>query len=1224
LLALAGSSVGSTPPDSPTNPLPVAAAEDVDANVNLCVDVTDPLGGPLDVTFYARDLTAQPAENFTIVFLPDTQYYAQSFPQIFRAQTEWIVENRENLNIVFVSHVGDIVQLGSIEAEWDNADAAMSLLEDPATTERPDGIPFSLSVGNHDQVLNSRAGSPGNPGETTVNFNQYFGLSRFEQRSYWGGNYDDNNDNNYQLFEAGGMEFIIIHHEFDNTYQTMLQLVLPWTDNLLSQYSDRRAIITSHSLLCNETVCPSYLEAEFSNQGLATYEALKHHKNLFLMHCGHAASSPMQPRRADTFDGHTIHTVLANYQRGEDCPLWCGNGWLRVMTFEPGQDRIFVQTYSPWLETYRSDLCADGSSCHEFELTYDMNQGKQFQSVGSLSSVPSGMSACVPWFGRQAGSDYEWYVDVSNASGTTTGPRWSFSSDAQCGLPTDCDDGDPCTTDACVAGVCSQTPIANCCETVDDCDDGIWCTDDACNAGTCSHVDNTKACDDGDPCTENDLCAGGICSGSSIVCDDANACTADACVGGVCAYSFSPTPACCSVDVDCDDGDRCTADSCGVGGECVHSPEPDCCFADAECEDFDVCTIDSCPPPNTSALALNGVDQNLTIGRAPGLNAQQFTLECWFKWDGGGSAVGTSGWPPDAADTGGIVAYPLVTNGRVEQDIFTHKSVNYFLGISESQLVLEADFEEHESGSSGRGTNHPVTGQTPVSVGVWHHAAVTYDGSCWELYLDGQPETNGTNCPAEPPAFETQSHVAIGTAQDFNGGVEGRFSGLIDEVRIWGRALDAIEIQAKMWRQIETDPDLLGRWGFNERTGHLTPDTSGNGHVGVLVHAGLSDADVADLSGGTCSDGYVASGVCGVAGTVYYYRDFVGDEEPSIKPVPNVEIDFGPDGNPDATTDESGGYSVDAFGSVTVAAMGRYATGQAADHNGAVTSLDAARIAQSVVDIVQFSANQEIAADVTGNGQVSSLDAARVAQFATEFFEHFPVAVTNLSDWAHLACANYVDADNHDCGPPQSSHLLQGQFETGDFYAVLYGDVTGNWAPAGSRSVEMVEAAVAAEDQRRAAVLRAAGVSLDIDQHSRRTLPAVLAISGLETPLAKGEQRQLTLEITRAEGIQALDLSLSFDSNALVIKEVHGIGLGNSMSLASNSVGERLRVALYGLLPLAGSGTLLSVTVEALEDVSRRLAISIDAEANEGVIPVRVRHRAPTVGPRSRSGPVTR
>jgi hypothetical protein len=310
------------------------------------VDVSDPKNAALDVAFYARDLTDEPAAPFTIIFLPDTQYYAQTFPEIFRSQIEWIVENRDTLNIVFVSHVGDIVQLANFPAEWDNADAAMSLLEDPAATERLDGIPYGLSVGNHDQHLNDRAGTPENPGETTVNFNQYFGLWRFEQRSYWGGNYGDNNDNNYQLFEAGGMEFIIIHHEYDDQYQTMIDLVLPWTDNLLAQHSDRRAIITSHSLLCNGTVCPPYLAADFSNQGLATYEALKHHNNLFLMHCGHAASSWMQPRRADTYDGHTIHTLLANYQRGEDCPLWCGNGWLRVVTFQPAQDRISVQTYS--------------------------------------------------------------------------------------------------------------------------------------------------------------------------------------------------------------------------------------------------------------------------------------------------------------------------------------------------------------------------------------------------------------------------------------------------------------------------------------------------------------------------------------------------------------------------------------------------------------------------------------------------------------------------------------------------------------------------------------------------------------------------------------------------------------------------------------------------------------------------------------------------------------
>ena len=34
------------------------------------------------------------------------------------------------------------------------------------------------------------------------------------------------------------------------------------------------------------------------------------------------------------------------------------------------------------------------------------------------------------------------------------------------------------------------------------------------------------------------------------------------------------------------------------------------------------------------------------------------------------------------------------------------------------------------------------------------------------------------------PAPGAERWPAIGTAQDFNGGVEGRFSGLIDEVRI--------------------------------------------------------------------------------------------------------------------------------------------------------------------------------------------------------------------------------------------------------------------------------------------------------------------------------------------------------------------------------------------------------------------------------------------------------
>ena len=105
--------------------------------------------------------------------------------------------------------------------------------------------------------------------------------------------------------------------------------------------------------------------------------------------------------------------------------------------------------------------------------------------------------------------------------------------------------------------------------------------------------------------------------------------------------------------------------------------------------------------------------------------------------------------------------------------------------------MLAADFEEHSTGSGVAAVNHPVFGTTPITPNVWHHTAVTYDGDCWQIYLDGVPETDGSNCPGEPPAYESWMHLTIGGAQDWNGGVvshnktgwlQGLFSGQIDEV----------------------------------------------------------------------------------------------------------------------------------------------------------------------------------------------------------------------------------------------------------------------------------------------------------------------------------------------------------------------------------------------------------------------------------------------------------
>jgi len=175
--------------------------------------------------------------------------------------------------------------------------------------------------------------------------------------------------------------------------------------------------------------------------------------------------------------------------------------------------------------------------------------------------------------------------------------------------------------------------------------------------------------------------------------------------------------------------------------------------------------------------------------------------------------------------------------------------VNYFLGILEPDHVLAADLEEHRSGPNPH-LNHPVYGTTVIDTGVWHHAAVTYNGTCWQLYLDGLPETDGTNCPAVPPADESLHFFSVGAGQGWEGILMGSFEGKIDEVRVWNRALDQSEIQARMHAQVVAHPNLLGRWSFDDLG--LAPDTTGNENIGVIVGTALETEDLVDLGGSEC------------------------------------------------------------------------------------------------------------------------------------------------------------------------------------------------------------------------------------------------------------------------------------------------------------------------------------------------------------------------------------
>src|SRR5215469_6328889 len=88
-------------------------------------------------------ISAAQSGDFTIIALPDTQNEAQFSPGALSAQTEWIQDKREALNMQMVLGEGDIVNDFSDPAQQQSANAAFSLLDHA-------GIPYMLALGNHD------------------------------------------------------------------------------------------------------------------------------------------------------------------------------------------------------------------------------------------------------------------------------------------------------------------------------------------------------------------------------------------------------------------------------------------------------------------------------------------------------------------------------------------------------------------------------------------------------------------------------------------------------------------------------------------------------------------------------------------------------------------------------------------------------------------------------------------------------------------------------------------------------------------------------------------------------------------------------------------------------------------------------------------------------------------------------------------------------------------
>jgi hypothetical protein len=376
------------PPDKPFNPSPPDGASDVSTSTTLSVDVTDPDGDPMDVTFYQVSQAQQPAENFTIIVLPDTQYYSASYPAIFDNQTQWIVNNAVGMNVLFVTHEGDIIDGFSSTAQWDNANHSLSILDNG-------NFGWGFGPGNHDLNMDS----------DTTQINLYFGTSRFTGKTWYGGCLGGDNANNYEFFNNGPDEYLILHLQYNPSIA-----ILQWANSTLTANPGKRVILVTHEYLSGSS--------RDSVGNTIWNNFIRYHTDqIFLVLCGHSLGEAMS---TDTSTGHTVYQVLADYQ-GEASG---GNGWLRILDFRPAEDKIYVKTYSPHLNEYQIDANS------QFTLSYDMTGTAAAPPtlIGVDTNVPSGGTASVPWTELDLGTTYFWYAVAEDGNGgMTQSDTWNFT-----------------------------------------------------------------------------------------------------------------------------------------------------------------------------------------------------------------------------------------------------------------------------------------------------------------------------------------------------------------------------------------------------------------------------------------------------------------------------------------------------------------------------------------------------------------------------------------------------------------------------------------------------------------------------------------------------------------------------------------------------------------------------------------------------------------------------
>nr|BFE56097.1 hypothetical protein GCM10020063_006230 [Dactylosporangium thailandense] len=402
----------------------------------------------------------------------------------YRDTTQWIADNAAGRKIAYTAHTGDVIENDYYDPLAKKADG--SLLR-PGLDEQVDkelalasgyqgilddhGVVNQVIAGNHDDQLGAETG-PDSRFSRTFSASRYYQVAKswpagteYHAWDEQNGAPGKDNQNNYVLFSAGGLDFVAVGLSYGVTPQEA-----KWADSIFKRYKDRNGILLSHDYL-KPSSNPDGRGADFSApDGSPLYkQVVEANPNVFLVLAGHehGVGTNLKTGVGVTV-AHDVVELLADYQfytvpagelwpslvdaagnidvNGDGVPdhkasdrLQFGASFLRLLQFDVKRAEMHIDTYSPFLNNYGAteyDIRQDGSQTKpryngaedNLTLPVDLTSRKTSFSTDSLAAyvpagtigtdrVTAGGTATASWTGLAPATSYAWLVSASSADG---------------------------------------------------------------------------------------------------------------------------------------------------------------------------------------------------------------------------------------------------------------------------------------------------------------------------------------------------------------------------------------------------------------------------------------------------------------------------------------------------------------------------------------------------------------------------------------------------------------------------------------------------------------------------------------------------------------------------------------------------------------------------------------------------------------------------------------